>query len=145
MGHIAIISKIDNTVLAVTPVSNDKMQVEGIDSLELAKVHLIKCFSTPDFKDGLPYLKENGDKYNLSEVDFVQTSYHENIHYNFAGAGDTWDAENMAFIKPIPKEAPQLQISTPIKGKQLTSMVTQQGTWQLDNRFKWQFIESQQL
>jgi len=33
---------------------------------------------------------------------WVQTSYNNNIRYNFAGIGNTWDSENDAFYAPQP-------------------------------------------
>jgi hypothetical protein len=36
---------------------------------------------------------------------WIQTSYHGNIRKNFAGIGDTYDADRDAFIAPEPENA----------------------------------------
>tara|TARA_R100000789_G_scaffold26754_1_gene29893 strand:- start:6692 stop:7066 length:375 start_codon:yes stop_codon:yes gene_type:complete len=80
MAHFAKIDE-NNIVTQVIVVHNNELLVDGEES-ETKGI---------DFCESL-----------FGHRNWVQTSYNNNIRYNFAGIGNTWDSENDAFYEPQP-------------------------------------------
>ena len=80
MAHFAEINE-DNIVTQVIVVHNNELLVDGEES-ETKGI---------DFCESL-----------FGHRNWVQTSYNNNIRYNFAGIGNTWDPDNNAFYSPKP-------------------------------------------
>jgi len=80
MAHFAELDK-NNMVLRVVVIANDKCLKDGLEN-EATGI----AFCERLFKGGT----------------WKQTSYNSNFRYNYAGIGDTYDAELDAFIKPRP-------------------------------------------
>ncbi len=94
MAHFAELDE-NNKVLQVVVVSNDVITVNGVENEQLGI----------DFLNGL--LPDSGT--------WIQTSYNNNIRFNYAGIGYIYDTENDAFhtSEPYP-------------------------SWTLDENFRWQ-------
>ncbi len=80
MAHFAKIDE-NNIVTQVIVVHNNELLVDGEES-ETKGI---------DFCESL-----------FGHRNWVQTSYNNNIRYNYAGVGYTWDSENDAFYAPQP-------------------------------------------
>jgi len=93
MAHYAEV--LDGTVQRVVVVSNDVTTVDGVES-EQAGIDLL-------------------DEIMPTGGAWVQTSYSGSIRHNYAGIGDTWDADAGAFYGPQPY-----------------------GSWTLDDGYVWQ-------
>lgn len=80
MAHFAELDN-NNTVLRVIVVNNNDLLVNGKENEQ----------------KGIEFCQ------SLFGGTWVQTSYHGNIRYNYAGIGYTYDADADAFIAPKPE------------------------------------------
>ena len=85
----------NNIVVNVLVVANDITTIDGVENEQLGIDFLNNLF--PD------------------SGTWIQTSYNNNIRFNYAGIGYTYDAENDAFYEPQPYPS-----------------------WTLDENFRWQ-------
>lgn len=125
MAHFAIVNKNTKQVIRVDVVDNSKLlDKDNVEQEANGVIHLQNVYShITDF--------------NLSDFDFIQTSYNGNFRKNYASIGDTYDAQKDAFIKPKPT-SPMV-----VKGEDL-SFITLEGEWVLNSdTCKWEFIESE--
>jgi hypothetical protein len=169
MSHFAILDKKTNTVVQVIRVDNGILEVQDQpipdtkpqdwtikEDENRGIAHLTRVF-----KDGIPNLGPVEDYY------FKQTSYNADgtnkKWYNFAGIGHKYDKNNNAFVAPKPTKnplPPQVILTDPSTGVngpsgkdielggseedpietpvELTPLA---GTWELDEKFRWVFIE----
>jgi hypothetical protein len=123
MAHFAIVNKNTKEVIRVDVVDNSKLLDEnGVEQESNGIAHLQKVYG---YVSG----------FNLSEVEFIQTSYNGTLRKNYASIGDTFDSEKNAFIKPKP--------TSPMVVKNEDSSFTNlEGEWILSEDCKWQFVES---
>ena len=125
MAHFAIVNKNTKQVIRVDVVDNSKLlDKDNVEQEANGVIHLQNVYShITDF--------------NLSDFDFIQTSYNGNFRKNYASIGDTYDAQKDAFIKPKPT-SPMV-----VKGEDL-SFITLEGECVLNSdTCKWEFIESE--
>lgn len=124
MAHFAIVNKDTKQVIRVDVVDNSKLlDKDNVEQEANGVMHLQNVYShVIDF--------------NLSDFDFIQTSYNGNFRKNYASIGDTYDAQKDAFIKPKPT-SPMV-----VKGED-SEFITLEGEWVLNSdTCKWEFIES---
>lgn len=123
MAHFAVVNKNTKEVIRVDVVDNAKLLDEnGVEQEANGIAHLQKVYG---YVIG----------FNLSEVEFIQTSYNGTFRKNYAAIGDTFDSEKNAFIKPKPT-SPMV-----VKNEDL-SFTYLEGEWILSQDCKWEFIES---
>ncbi len=90
MAHFAELDN-NNKVIRVIVVNNNELLLNGVES---------------EFK-GIEFCQ------SLYGGTWIQTSYNNNIRYNYAGIGYTYDAVNDAFIAPKPDCGhPELTLNT---------------------------------
>jgi hypothetical protein len=87
MAHFAILDS-QNKVIFVTPVTNEKITLNGIEVEQL----------------GITFLFNEIKIQNIytQAVTAKQTSYNATFRNKYAGLGDTYDADKDAFIAPQP-------------------------------------------
>jgi hypothetical protein len=124
MAHFAIVNKDTKEVIRVDVVDNSKLlDQNNVEQEANGVIHLQNVYS-------------NIPNFNLSDFDFIQTSYNGNFRKNYASIGDIYDAGKDAFIKPKPT-SPMI-----VKGED-SSFITLEGEWVLnEDTCKWEFIES---
>ena len=129
MAHFAIVNKDTKEVIRVDVVDNSKLlDQNNVEQEANGVIHLQNVYS-------------HINDFNLSNFDFIQTSYNGNFRKNYASIGDTYDSQKDAFIKPKPT-SPMI-LSGPESTKENPSFITLEGEWVLNSdTCKWEFIES---
>lgn len=118
MAHFAVVNKNTSKVIRVDVVDNVKLvDTESVEQESNGVNHLLNVYKLLN-------------EFNISEIDFIQTSYNSNFRKNFAGIGYTWRPDLDGFVPPKPEENPIDQET----GQQL------QGDWVLNNETcNWEF------